>query len=395
MKVEEARSDFPVMDELIYMDSASTSLTPVQVMDEVNAYELRYRANVGRGVHRLASVATQKYSDAHGKVSAFIGGEQGLVVFTRNTTEAINIVASGFPWKKGDRIVTTLLEHHSNYVPWLRLRDTLGLDLVVIPPDKEGRFDLSRFREEITPGTTLVAVSQASNVLGSVTPIREISRICNDAGSRLLVDGAQSVPHIPVNVNELGCDYFCFSGHKMLGPSGTGALWMKNPDLSPMLVGGGMISKVSADQYTEADGYNRYEAGTPAIGSGIGLGRAADYLSGIGMGNVMDHERVLTTRLLAGLSSIEGVRVYGPPQGNDRIGVVSFTVGALHPHEVAHILDEAAGIMVRSGEHCAMPLLRHIGAPGGTVRASLHLYNNTGDVDDLVRTVEEIARISA
>ena len=353
----------------------------------------RYRSNVGRGVHRLAMVATQKYADAHKMIASFIGAKQGQVVITKNTTEAINMVACGLEWKKGDRIVTTLLEHHSNYLPWLRLRERHGVDLRIIPPGQDGTFDPALFEDAINDTTKLVALTQASNVLGSISPVKEISALCREHNSRLLVDGAQSVPHIPVNVEETGCDYLCFSGHKMLGPTGTGVLWMKSPDISPLLVGGGMISDVTADHYTETGGFQRYEAGTPPVGSCIGLGKAVEYLNGIGMEIIRDHERMLTTRLIEGLSSINGVTVHGPRTGKNRIGVVSFTVENLHPHDVAHILDEAAGIMVRSGEHCCIPLMRHIGAPDGTVRASLHLYNNADDVEQLIVTVEEISRM--
>ncbi|MCX6700784.1 MAG: cysteine desulfurase [Methanomicrobiales archaeon] len=381
------------MKDLIYLDSAATSLSPTPVISAMNEYELRYRANVGRGVHRLAVVATQKYAGAHEKIASFIGVRQGLVVITKNTTEAINMVACGIEWQKGDRVVTTLLEHHSNYLPWIRLREKYGLDLSVVHPEPDGTFDLSRFEEAIDDTTRLVAVTHASNVLGSITPVKEVAALCQEHDSRLLVDGAQSVPHIPVDVEEIGCDYLCFSGHKMLGPSGTGVLWMKSPDLTPLFVGGGMISDVSSDHYTEAGGYSRYEAGTPPIGSCIGLGKAVDYLNGIGMETVRDHERELTALMIKGLSSIKGVSVFGPPPGKKRIGVVSFTVEGLHPHDVAHILDEAAGIMVRSGEHCCIPLMRHIGTPDGTVRASLHLYNNADDVERLTMTVEEISRM--
>ena len=393
VRIEDARKDFPVMKDLIYMDSAATSLSPVPVIHAMNEYELRYRANVGRGVHRLAVVATQKYADAHQKIASFIGAVQGETVITKNTTEAINLVAQGLKWQKGDRVVTTLLEHHSNYLPWLRLHETHGVDLSVIPPGPDGTFDLSLFEEAVGGNTKLVAVGHASNVLGSVTPVKEIAALCREHGCRLLVDGAQSVPHIPVDVKELGCDYLCFSGHKMLGPSGSGVLWMKSPDISPLLVGGGMISDVSTGTYSETGGYQRYEAGTPPVGSCIGLGKAVDYLDDVGMEVIRDHEQGLTTRMIEGLSSIPGVTVYGPQPGKNRIGVVSFIVGNLHPHEVAHILDEAAGIMVRSGEHCCIPLMRHIGTPDGTVRASLHLYNNADDVERLIETVEEISRM--
>jgi len=275
----------------------------------------------------------------------------------------------------------------------MRLREKCGIVLTAVPPGPDGTFDLSLFEEAIDCSTRLVAVTHASNVLGSVSPVKEISALCREHECRLLVDGAQSVPHIPVDVEDIGCDFLCFSGHKMLGPTGTGVLWMKSPDLSPLLVGGGMVGEVTESGYTETAGYQRYEAGTPPVGSCIGLGTAVDYLEGIGMKDIMAHERELTKQMIEGLSSIKGVTVYGPRPGKNRIGVVSFNVENFHPHDVAHILDEASGILVRSGEHCCIPLMRHIGAPEGTVRASLHLYNNTDDVERLIMTVEEISRM--
>ncbi len=210
---------------------------------------MQYRANVGRGVHRLSVVATQKYMDAHDKVAGLIGGRHGVTVFTRNTTEAINMVALGMDFRKGDRVVTTLLEHHSNFLPWLRLRNQGAIELVTIEPELDGTIDINKFEEVIDDRTRLVAVSQASNVLGSVIPVGKIAGICKRSGARFLVDGAQSVPHMPVDVAGIGCDYFCFSGHKMLGPSGTGVLWMKEPAIRPMLVGGGMVAEVDGVQY--------------------------------------------------------------------------------------------------------------------------------------------------
>jgi cysteine desulfurase/selenocysteine lyase len=222
--------------------------------------------------------------------------------------------------------------------------------------------------------------------------VQELAGICRDRGAVLLVDGAQSVPHIPVNVEGLGCDFLCFSGHKMLGPTGTGVLFMKKPDIEPLLLGGGAVEQVSTSGYTLAAGYARYEGGTPNIAGAIGLSRAVDYLMALGMEEVQKHEQALTRRMLDGLSGIDRVKVYGPGATADRIGVVSFAVGDLHPHEVATMLDEEADIMVRSGHHCCMPLMAHLGTPDGTVRASLHCYSSTDDVDRLIETVEAIAR---
>jgi len=385
------RADFPVLSEVIYLDSAATSLSPEPVLAAMLEYEHVYRANAGRGVHRLAQIATQKYWDARVKVKRFVGAGTGELVFTKNTTEAVNLVARGLPWRKGDRVVTTLLEHHSNLLPWMRVRDRHGIDLRIIPSSADGTLDMADLEREITEGTRLVAVTHASNVLGNVVPVREIAGICREQGALLLVDGAQSVPHFPVKVGELGCDFLCFSGHKMLGPTGTGALWMRRPEIEPLLLGGGAIEQVTATGYTLAEGPARYEGGTPNIAGAIGLGRAVVYLEALGMEAVQGHEQALTRQMIEGLSGIDGVQVFGPGATAERIGVVSFTVRGMHPHDVAHLLDEEADIMVRSGHHCCMPLMTRLGTPDGTVRASLHCYNNEDDVERLVDTVRMIA----
>ncbi|NYT06256.1 MAG: aminotransferase class V-fold PLP-dependent enzyme, partial [Methanomicrobiales archaeon] len=252
--------------------------------------------------------------------------------------------------------------------------------------------DLDALEAAVSKGARLVAVTHASNALGVITPIEEIARICRENGSLLLVDAAQTVPHIPVDVRELGCDFLCFSGHKMLGPTGTGVLWMKEPVLEPSTFGGGMVERVTDDGITLAEGYQRYEAGTPNIGGGIALGAAVEYLSALGMKNVRRHEERLTSRLIDGLSAIDRVTVYAPERPDSRIGVVSFTVDGLHPHEVAHMLDETADILVRSGHHCCQPLLDALGLFDGTVRASLALYTSADDVDLFVAAVAEICR---
>ncbi len=391
MRIEDCRADFPITRDLIYLDSAATSLTPKPVVQATVEYDLRYRANVGRGIHRLAVVATHRYRDAHDAIKSFIGGEGGTLAMTRNTTEAIGAVAAGIPWQKGDRVVTTLLEHHSNLLPWLRLRER-GVAVDVVRPDAAGVLDLADLEAAIRDETRLVAVTHASNVLGTVLPVREIAGICRDRGARLLVDGAQSVPHIPIDVADIGCDYFCFSGHKMLGPTGTGGLWMREPDLEPLFVGGGSIESATADGYTLAPGEERYEAGTPPVAGTIGLARAAAYLQKIGMDAVRRHEERLTARLIDGLAALDGVTVAGLDAGSERIGVVSFTVEGMHPHEVAQVLDEAAAVLVRSGHHCCQPLMEHLGLPEGTVRASTYIYTTKEEIDTLIATVEEISR---
>ncbi|WP_286681022.1 aminotransferase class V-fold PLP-dependent enzyme [Methanoculleus sp. DTU007] len=391
MRIEDCRTDFPITRDLIYLDSAATSLTPKPVVQAMVEYDLRYRANVGRGVHRLANVATHRYRDAHDAIKSFIGGEGGTLTITRNTTEAIGAVAAGLDWKKGDRVVTTLLEHHSNLLPWLRLRER-GVAVDIVRPNSDGGLEIADLEGAIRDETRLVAVTHASNVLGTVLPVREIAGICRDRGAKFLVDGAQSTPHIPVDVAAIGCDYFCFSGHKMLGPTGTGGLWMRRPDLEPLHVGGGSIESASSDGYTLAPGEERYEAGTPPVAGTIGLARAAAYLREIGMDAVRRHEERLTARLIDGLAALDGVTVAGLDAGTDRIGVVSFTVEGMHPHEVAQILDEASAVLVRSGHHCCQPLMEHLGLPDGTVRASTYIYTTTEEIDTLIATVEEISR---
>ncbi len=391
LNVERIRGDFPILSDISYMDNAATSLSPEQVLSSTNDFERHYRANVGRGVHRLTSVASQRYWHAHQKIARFIGGESGTTVLTKNTTEAINMVACGTKWNKGDNVVTTILEHHSNFLPWMRLRKR-GVNVSTIRTHAYGSLDVGDFEAAIDENTKIVAITHASNVLGNVLPVKEIAAICHENGAKLLVDGAQSVPHIPIDVKELGCDYLCFSGHKMLGPTGTGILWMKEEDLHPLMLGGGMIGKVSVDNYTLAEGYEKYEAGTPNISGMIGLATAIDYLGAIGMQNIKEHDEKLTRRLLSGLHGIKNVTVYGPEDIHERIGVVSFNVEGMHPHEVAHILDEGAAIMTRSGEHCCQPLMNHMGLENGTVRASLYLYNTEEEVDLLIDTMEELTR---
>jgi len=394
MDIQRIREDFPILQDVIYLDSASTSLTPEPVLKAVLDYYRRYKANVGRGVYRSAQLADQRYRHAHQKVAAFVGADVGLTVFTRNATESINVVARGLDWKRGDKIVTTLVEHHSNLLPWMRLRRS-GLELCTVLPDRTGAFDLADFEQAITGCTKLVAVSQISNVLGTLLPIKEISEICRDRGARLLVDGAQSVPHMPVSVKELDCDFLCFSGHKMLGPSGMGVLWMREAEgIEPLLTGGGMVEDLQGQDYVIKEGYEGFEAGTPNISGGIGLGAAVDYLNKVGIERIHDHERRLTRKLLEGLQEMEGVTVFGPLNQDEHGGVVSFGVSGLLPHEVSMMLDQASNISVRSGHHCCIPLMRYLGLKYGTVRASFYLYNTEEEVDKLLSVLEQIVRMA-
>jgi selenocysteine lyase/cysteine desulfurase/3'-phosphoadenosine 5'-phosphosulfate sulfotransferase (PAPS reductase)/FAD synthetase len=390
---EEVRRDFPLLTDIIYLDSASMGLSPEPVLQSMLEYERNYRSNIGKNVHRLSGIATQRYHHAHEKVARFIGGTCGELVFTKNATEALNIVAHGIPWQQGDRIITTILEHHSNLLPW-KETNARGTTLEILPVGPGYLPDLLLLDELLERGgVTLIAVTHASHVLGVITQVQEIARACHEHGALLLVDGSQSVPHIPVDVMQLGADFFCCSGHKMLGPTGTGVLWMKEPgSLSPSMFGSGMAETLTATGYLPVKGYQQYEAGTPHISGGIGLGSAVDYLVNIGMEKVRRHDTSLTTRLVDGLNGIDGVRTFAPDDPARRVGVVSFNIGDLDPDDVAHYLDENADIMVKSGLHGCVPLMEELGLPKGTVRASLALFNNEYDVDMLLANVSEIAR---
>jgi len=389
--VGEIRKDFPLLSEIVYFDNAATSLSPEPVIESMALFEHNYRANVGRGIHRLTRIASQRYWHAHEKVAKFIGAKEGVTVFTKSSTESINLVARGFSFGNGDRIVTTILEHHSNLLPWVALRKQgVAVDVVGISDDYT--LDLSALEAAVTDTTRLVAVTHASNVLGVITPIREIAKICHEKGALLLVDMAQTVPHMPVDVAALGCDFAAFSGHKMLGPTGTGVLWMKEPVIEPLLLGGGAVESVSGFEYTLAEGYQKYEAGTGNIAGGIGLGVAVDYLQTMGMDAIRCHEEVLTNRIIAGLRTLPGVRVYAPETPENRVGVISFTVDNLHPHEIAQRLDETADIMIRSGHHCCMPLMERLGLPDGTARVSIGPYNTVEEADLFLAAIEELIR---
>lgn len=393
MDIERIRADFPLLQECIYLDSAATSLSPTPVLDAMLEFEHHYRANVGRGIHRLSQVASQKYWDAHRRVSRFIGGGDGVLAFTKNTTEAIHAVVAGIPFSKGDHVVSSLLEHHSNLLPWMRLKEQRGIALSLVPPTPDGGLDPDAVIDAIQEGTRLIALTYVSNVTGAVTPVREISKACSEQGVLFLIDGAQAVPHIAVDIASTGCDFFCFSGHKMLGPTGTGGLWMREPLPDPLLVGGGAVETVTSDGYVLAQGYERYEAGTPNVSGCIALARAVDYIESIGMSALMKHEAALTRQLLDGLQEIPDVGVLGAGLIN-RTGVVSFNVGTVKPHDVAFLLSEEANVMVRSGHHCCGPLMNYFGLSEGTVRASIGCYNSAEDIDTLIQTVKRISKVS-
>ena len=387
------RRDFPILARevhghpLVYLDSAASSQKPEAVLQAMDRYYRCSNANVHRGVHTLAEEATELYEQARKTVAKFIGaGSAQEVVFTRGTTEAINLVANSWGAGNlvtGDAVLLTEMEHHSNLVPWQLLSARLGLELRFIPFTDEGLLDLSSLDQLLDSQVKLLAFVHVSNALGTVNPVAELVAAAHAVGAKVLLDAAQSVPHQPVEVRALGVDFMAFSGHKMCGPTGIGALWARRELLEampPWQGGGEMIHRVGLRSSTYAPPPTRFEAGTPAIAEAVGLGEAVRYLSGLGMEAVHAHEAELVAYALDRLAEAPGVRVYGPRQG--RGGAVIFTVAGVHPHDLATILDQD-GIAVRAGHHCTMPLHDRLGLPA-TARASFYVYNTREDVDALV-----------
>ncbi len=405
LDVERIRADFPILQRtvrggkpLVYLDSAATSQKPASVIEALAGFYRTSNANIHRGIYELSEEASVLYEEARAKIARFIGAARAEeVIFVRNTTEAINLVARVWgttQLRPGDVVVTTILEHHSNIVPWHQLAAEHGITVRFVDIDDDGRLRLDQLEQLLrNEPVRLVTVTHVSNALGTINPIREIARLAHDAGALLLVDGAQSVPHLPVNVRELGADFLAFSGHKMLGPFGIGVLWARYEllqALPPFLGGGGMIRTVTTEGFTPGDVPARFEAGTPSVADAVALGAAIDYLEAIGMAEIRQHERSLLAYALPRLEEIPGIRLFGPV-GDDRAGVISFTLGDVHPHDVAAILDQH-GVAVRAGHHCTQPLMRRLGVVA-TTRASFYLYNHEGDVDRLVEALEEARRV--
>lgn len=378
------REDFPVLKEVVYLDSTATTQTPIPAVEAMVEYFYRYAGNHGRGAHRLAREATNRYEDARETVARFLNAEPSKTVFTKNTTEGINLIANSYPWEPGDHIVTTALEHHSNLLPWLRLQKK-GVQVTVVSPNSEGKIDISSVEKAFTEKTKLVAINQVSNVFGSVQDVKSITKLAHRYGIKVLIDGAQSAGHMPVSLKDLKCDFFATAGHKgLLGPQGTGVLYIKEPDvLDSASVGGGTVSDVEGYTYVLEPSPACFEAGTPNIPGVIGLGRAVEYVEKIRIPEIEAHELKLSRETAKRLSELEHVEVYGP---EDRAGIVPFNVKGLHAHDVALILDQTRKICVRSGHHCAIPTIRFLNVDS-TVRASFALYNTEEEVDILVNTV--------
>lgn len=402
--VEQIRRDFPVLARqvrpgvpLVYLDSTATSQKPALVIDAMDEYYRNHNANIHRGIHTLAEEATAGYEAARVKIAAFIRAPKARqVIFTRNATESINLVAA--TWgranlKSGDLIILTEMEHHSNLVPWQILAAEKGLRMEFIPVTEQGFLDLEEYQRLLQMQPRLVAFTHMSNVLGTINPAAEIIRLAHQAGAVTLVDGAQSVPHFPVDVTELDADFLAFSGHKMCGPTGIGVLYGRKElleNMPPYMGGGDMIKRVFLRSFAPNEIPHKFEAGTPAIAEAFGLGAAVDYLTAIGMQPIAEHEKQITAYAVERLEEVPGVKIFGPTSG-EKGGVVSFTFAGVHPHDVSQVLD-SDGIAIRAGHHCAMPLHDKFNLPA-TARASFYLYNTPAEVDKLIEGLYKVKKI--
>ena len=409
LDVAAIREDFPILSRtvrdgrpLVYLDSGATSQKPRQVLDAEREFYERHNAAVHRGAHQLAEEATDAYEAARETIAGFIGADVGEVVFTKNATEGVNLVSYAlsnaatadeqlrrFQVGPGDEVVVTEMEHHANLVPWQQLCQRTGATLRWFPVTEEGRLDLSDIEELVNERTKVVAFTHQSNVLGTVNPVKPLVDRAREVGALTFLDACQSVPHMPVDVVDLGVDFLVFSGHKMLGPNGIGVLWGRRELLEaipPFITGGSMIGVVHMEYSTWADPPQRFEAGVPMAPQAVGLAAACDYLSKVGMDAVAEHEHALTEYALRRLGEVEGVRIVGPTEAVDRGGAVSFVVEDIHPHDLGQVLDDR-GVEVRVGHHCAWPLHRKLGIVA-TTRASFYLYNTLEDVEALVEAVE-------
>jgi len=403
--IEKIRADFPVLHEihhddvpLVYLDNAASSQKPITVIEGLNTYYREYNSNVHRGIHKLSEAATEAYEGARKKVRKFINAKSRReVIFTRGTTESINLVAQ--TWGRanlstGDVVLSTVMEHHSNIVPWQMLSMEKGFTVKFIPMLEDGTLDMDAYRQLLADNNVkLVAVVHSSNVLGTINPVAEMAQLAHENGAVILVDGAQSVPHMPVDVQALDVDFFVFSGHKMVGPTGIGILYGKRDLLNampPWMGGGDMISKVTLDGSTWNDLPYKFEAGTPSIAEAIGLGLAVDYLTEVGMEKIHEHEQIMTAYALERLAEVPGVTVYGP-SADKKGAVAAFGVDGIHAHDVAQLLD-SHGVAVRAGHHCAMPLHDTVLQVPATSRASFYLYNTPQEIDTFIDALYDVKK---
>lgn len=394
LNVQNVREQFPILDQevngspLVYLDNAATAQKPRSVIEALEDYYRRYNSNVHRGVHTLSSVATDGYEGARDKVQTFINaGQREEIVFTRGTTTAINTVAASYGranLQQGDEIVLTPMEHHSNLIPWQQVAKATGAELKYIPLQPDGTVSVESARSTISERTKIVAMVHVSNVLGTMNPIKEVTKIAHENEAVMVVDGAQSTPHTPVDVQDLDCDFFAFSAHKMCGPTGIGVLYGKKAlleDMEPFEFGGEMIDEVGLYDATWKEVPHKFEGGTPIIAGAIGLNAAIDFLNDIGLDNIKTHEQQLAQYAMDQLAAHDDIEVYGPP-ANERAGIITFNIQGVHPHDTATVLD-TKGVAIRAGHHCARPLMNWLDV-AATARASFYLYNTEADVDALV-----------
>jgi cysteine desulfurase/selenocysteine lyase len=401
--IEEIRAEFPILtrevhgEPIAYLDNGATAQKPAAVLEALDRFNRHSNANVHRGVHTLSEEATSLYEDARVTVANHIGGDRREVVFTRNATEAINLVA--YAWGRanvgaGDRIVITEMEHHSNVVPWYLLAREVGAELDWVPITDEGRIDRNSLDEALAKGPKIVAVAHVSNVLGTVNPVVDIAAAAHDAGAAVLIDGAQAAPKLPLDMAEIGADFYAFTGHKAYGPTGVGILWGRRElldEMQPFEGGGSMIHKVTKENITWASVPARFEAGTPPIAEAVGLATAIDWIDELGIDAIHAHEQELAAYALERLTEIPDLRVFGPPAGEDRTGIVSFELPGVHAHDVSEILDRHA-VAVRAGHHCAQVLMERLGV-AATTRASFAVYNTPAEIDHLAEAILDAKRI--
>ena len=405
----QVRRDFPILKReinghpLVYLDSGATSQKPNQVLEAARNYYEQHNANVHRGAHTLGDEATNLLMESRQATAKFIGASDQEIIFVRNTTEAINLVA--YSWgldnlKEGDVIVTTLMEHHANLVPWQEVGRRTGARVEVVGLTPDGQVDMDDYRNKLKLHPKLVSFVQVSNALGTINPVAEMTKLAHKVGAVVLVDGAQAVPHMRVDIGEIGCDFYAFSGHKMLGPMGIGVLWGKRAlleKMSPFLTGGGMINEVYTDHSTWAELPEKFEAGTPNVAGAVGLMSAIKYLEKLGlpaqagMDNVREHDKQLVAYSIQQLQKIKEIRILGPKDSSQRSGSVSFEYQGVHAHDIAAILD-SQGVAVRSGHHCTMPLHNSLGVVA-SIRASFNVYTTKGDIDALVEALKKVKEV--
>jgi cysteine desulfurase/selenocysteine lyase len=402
--IDKIRKDLPILERkingypLVYFDNAATSQKPLQVVKAISDYYLHHNANVHRGIHELSEEATELYENARKIVAGFIGASSKELIFTKGTTDGLNGVALSLKPRisAGDEIIVSSAEHHSNFIPWQKLCEEKQAKLIVLDTSKAQNFPFETLQSLLSEKTKIIALSHASNVLGTISPIARISRIIKAFNPKILiaVDAAQSVPHFSVNVQKLGCDFLAFSGHKMLGPMGIGGLWIKKDlldTLEPFSFGGGMISQVKTEESLWTESPAKFEAGTPNVAGAVGLAEAVKYLQNIGMENVQNHTQELTAHAMKRLQEIPDLKILGPKNAKERTGLISFTIKNAHPHDIAAVLN-SKGIAVRAGQHCTMPLHDALEIPA-TTRASFYIYNTLEEVDYFIESLKEGLKI--